>query len=143
MHSVFSAADKKIIDMFFEVDYPWKKALLQQLNNADYLTESYKNSYYITFTINSSCCSICNIPRVPLSILLEFGCLDTSSEIHYDNTFIHFTNIHPSPVGCNMHIVNGYLSEIEVYTLDGTPLNLESISKAKKYYLFHSLMPAT
>lgn len=138
MHSVFSTADKEIIDMFLGVDYPWKSDLLCQLHNSNYMTEAYENAYYITFTVDPSCRSISNIPRVPLAILLEFGCLDNTVEIHYDNTCISFESTSPSPIGCNMHIANGYLSEIEVYTLDGTSLELKNLCKGKRHYLFNS-----
>ena len=134
---IFSNLEKCIIDMFLKIDYSWKNILIEQICNSTHRSEFLDNAYYMNFCVNSSCAAITNIPRVPFSIIIDFGFTNNSDKICYTPQDISFSNLQPCPLECNIHIVDGYLKVIEIFTLDGTQLHLDNFCNGTKYYLFH------
>lgn len=129
---------KKIVGMFLEIDYPWKPVLARQLQNATLNIELFDNTCFLNYSVPEDCEKINDIPRVPLTILLDYGCVDNTPVLLQGPQIITFSNnCSHSPVGCNIHILDGYLHEIELFTLDGTELNLEQVLSGKRYYLFN------
>ena len=130
---------KRIVGMFLEVEYPWKPVLVRQLQNATFNIEFLDNACFLNYSVPKSCEKIKDIPRVPLTILLDYGCADNTSVLLRGPQMITFSDdCSQSPVGCNIHILDGYLHEIELFTLDGTVLNLEHVLGGKRYYLLNS-----
>ena len=133
----FSDLDRLVIENFFEIDYFWRNELAEQINNSRYATEMYPNAYYLTFSVSDPCRPISNLPRVPITILIEFDCENNSNVVYHESKCIQFENAQPSPVECSLYITDGYISEIEVFTLDGSPLELERLAFGKKHYILH------
>ena len=128
-----------IIEMFLLVEYPWKPLLIQQLRTATTSFEIFDDACYVIYAIPADCEKIVEVPRVPLSILIENGTADSSYEILQNPQYVNFSGICAhGHIACNVHIVNGYLHEIELFTLDGTKLNLEGIFERKRYYIIHN-----
>jgi hypothetical protein len=123
--------------MFLKIDYSWKNILIEQIQNATHSSEFLEDSYHMNFSVNPSCTAITNIPRVPFSIIIEFGSVNSAEKIYHNQQNISFSNLHQSPIECNLHIVDGYLKVIEIFTLDGTQLHLDNFCNGSKYYLFH------
>ena len=130
---------ESIIRLVLAVEYPWKSILSCQLQNATLRTEWLTNACFLYFSIPECCEKINGIPRVPLTILIEYGCIDKTTILLKGPQMITFSNNSPfSPIQCNVHILDGYLNEIEVFTVDGTILQPNHISEGKCYYMFKS-----
>ena len=93
------------------------------------------SSYFIDFLVDRKCEPINTSNRVPIEVLIDHQDNDCSKIIYFRHQSIIFPNLQDATPSCLcLHIENGYLIELEAYSLAGTPLNSKTLFTGKKYY---------
>ena len=135
MFPSLNALEQEIIGLFLDIDFSWKKALINQITSASVDRIFCDSSYFVNFSIPLDCDPIDSELRVPLTIIVDHQSSENSKVIYRQ-----FQNIvcsgsqGMSPTGFNLHFRNGYLCELEVYSLGGDMLDFKQICTGSRTY---------
>lgn len=137
MFTHLNSVEKQIIDMFLDIDFSWKKTLINQIANSRILRSFCNSSYFVDFVVSAACDPIDTNLSVPLAIVVDHQSLDYNSVTYEQYQNITFSaDSSTSPTGFNLHFRKGYLVELEVYSLGGDVLKLEqSCIGSRSYFL--------
>ena len=126
--------ENEIIAMFLDLDFSWKEKLIEQIQKSVVSTENRGSSYFLDFSVADNVESIVLIDRVPIEILVDHVLNDNSVSVFDERREVLFsTSCEVSPTGFNLHMCDGVISEVEVYSLTGEMLDLLNICNGKKY----------
>lgn len=130
--------ENNVLEMFLALDFPWKEKLIKQIQKSVVTTEYRGSSYFIDFFVVENDEPIALSNRVPIEILVDHASDDQGVSVFYKRQEILFPTCGDlSPTGFNLHMLDGVISEVEVYSLAGEILNLKNICNGRKYcFLF-------
>lgn len=99
--------EKRIIELIASEEFEFKSFLLSQINEAEVFSETNGYFYSIKFKVREGIQPIACLERVPIEIRL------------------FYKNRHP--VQLLVHIIKGYISEIEIFRADGSCLCIDEL----------------
>ena len=139
MSKINSYQIESAIEIISAVKCPWKDLFVRQLQAAELSIEEYDDACFLLYSVSQQCDPILGLPRVPLTVLIDFG-MKSKNAIYYQDPHdvpLAYGNS-GSPIECNVHIIDGYLHEIEIFTVDGTNLPWDQISDGRAHYVLRT-----
>lgn len=117
--------EQRWINLFYQIDFPWKRQMQEQVASADISRDYYSDVLFLYFAVPLEQRTLPRFShRVPIEFLVQhiysFG--TEVGKITYDN--VRSMNIarngedDPYPTSFMLHIFDGAVQELEIYNLD-------------------------
>ena len=131
--------ERRWLQMFLEIPCLCKEALQKQIESATVKREYTDYYIFLTFSVPESVGPITSIDeRVPMEVIVSHseGTGDNPYEIQYGGNSIPVTVDENKlyPTSFILHFSKGYVHELEVYNLDSSALDVDSIYIGKRNY---------
>lgn len=131
-----------LLKLFYLAIPSWKEPLLSQLKLSVVSHSDCFSSYFINFDVSSKADKLCTDVQVPIEIIVG------EVEVPQDKVIGTINNckvISPcslsipdcSACGIRIHFVDGILSELEAYRLDGNKIELSQIPVDRLTYIVY------
>lgn len=132
-----TSSEHEVIKMFLIMNTSWKDALVAQLHDCIIRREFYGSHYFLFFEISPECIPIHVDREVPIEIFVEHIPLDEVVAVVDTSEELRLCDDLTTPTGLRLYVSNGYLKEIEVFSLGGDLLDLEKISQGRQHYCIY------
>ena len=140
--------ENKAINFFLMLDIPFKSELVYQIQKSEIKRENMFSSYFVTFSGTEMRNKISTLVRVPISISISEGYYLFSEnkdliESFDINKYIVVTDFQSNyrilnkaddEIGINLHFLNGYVRELEIYSTFGKKINFDILYNGKRLY---------
>lgn len=141
--------ENQCLQLFWDYGFPDETKIQEQIRSSKIQREYTKNSISLRFIIDSSVPKASIQLQVPMEVIIEHIKLKAEGT-NVDRKSWQIYRTHPpfsiplesnmqesSPTGFLLHIVDGYVYELEVYNLDPICLQLETLCIGKRIYLLY------
>lgn len=139
---LLTTLENNLLDLFFLAIPSWKATILSQIKSATISRSDCFSSYFIDFDVRSKTDKIETDVRVPLEIIVGEYEVPTENTIGIVNgcKMISSCSFKVPDIGvCGMrvHLIDGVLSELEVYCLDGNKVDLKHMIEKPLTYIIY------
>ena len=126
--------EQKLIELFFLVNPSWKPIIALQVATAKVSRSNSVSSYFVNFEVDTNTKRISTCMRVPAEIIVGRFDIPSDRIVGQANKIqlispCSFAVLDDYAFGIRLHFADGFLVEMEIYSLAGTKLDVSRLTE--------------
>ena len=140
--ALLTALENDLLDLFFVAIPSWKATISSQIQASTISRSDCYSSYFVDFDVNNKTDKIDSDIRVPLEIIVGEYEIPKENVIGIVNgcrmiSPCAFMIPDRGVCGMRVHFIDGVVSELEVYCLDGNKVDLSQMIEGRLTYIVY------